>query len=84
MPRRVRLLGGGRREGPAAGGDRVDVLLNLWAMVVARWRAFVHSRDASAVAVPGTILSAVSVGLIAMGFVVLSLQLPVLHGGRHG
>ena len=58
--------------------------LNLVAVVLAIWNAFVHSRDAYAVAVPGTILSALTVALIALGLILLSLQPPVLQGGRHG
>lgn len=84
IPRLINLFAVWRRNGTATGLDRVDSLLNLVAIVLAIWNAFVHSRDAFAVAVPGTILSALTVGLIAIGFILLSLQLPVLHGGRHG
>ena len=42
----------------------------------------VHSRDAYAVAVPGTILSALTVVLIALGLILLSLQPPVLQAGQ--
>lgn len=84
IPRLINLFAVWRRNGTATGLDRVDFLLNLVAIVLATWNAFVHSRDAFAVAVPGTILSALTVGLIAIGFILLSLQLPVLHGGRHG
>ncbi|WP_406234128.1 DUF2231 domain-containing protein [Isoptericola jiangsuensis] len=84
IPRLINLFAVWRRNCTATGLDRVDFLLNLVAIVLAIWNAFVHSRDAFAVAVPGTILSALTVGLIAIGFILLSLQLPVLHGGRHG
>ncbi|HGK7305920.1 TPA: hypothetical protein ACJ509_003833 [Stenotrophomonas maltophilia] len=84
IPRVINLFAVWRGNGTATGLDRVDFLLNLVAIVLAVWNAFVHSRDAYAVAVSGTILSALTVGLIAIGFILLSLQPPVLHGGRHG
>ncbi len=84
IPRLINLFAVWRGNGTATGLDRVDFLLNLVAIVLAVWNAFVHSRDAYAVAVPGTTLSALTVGLIAIGFILLSLQPPVLHGGRHG
>ncbi|WP_303637097.1 DUF2231 domain-containing protein [Stenotrophomonas tuberculopleuritidis] len=84
IPRLINLFAVWRRNGTATGTDRVDFLLNLVAIVLAVWNAFVHSRDAYAVAVPGTVLSALTVLLIALGFILLSLQPPVLQGGRHG
>lgn len=84
LPRLINLFAVWRRNGTATGIDRLDFLLNLVAIVLAIWNAFVHSRDAYAVAVPGTLLSALTVALIALGFILLSLQQPVLQGARHG
>ncbi|AWH30855.1 MULTISPECIES: DUF2231 domain-containing protein [Stenotrophomonas] len=84
IPRLINLFAVWRRNGTATGVDRVDFVLNLLAIVLAIWNAFVHSRDAYAVAVPGTVLSALTVALIAIGYILLSLQAPVLQGGRHG
>jgi len=84
VPRLINLFTVWRRNGTATRIDRIDFFLNLVAVVLAIWNAFVHSRDAYAVAVPGTILSALTVALIALGLILLSLQPPVLQGGRHG
>ncbi|KAG0940679.1 hypothetical protein G6F31_015124 [Rhizopus arrhizus] len=84
VPRLINLFAVWRRNGTATRIDRIDFFLNLVAVLLAIWNAFVHSRDAYAVAVPGTILSALTVALIALGLILLSLQPPVLQGGRHG
>ncbi|WP_019661601.1 DUF2231 domain-containing protein [Stenotrophomonas hibiscicola] len=84
VPRLINLFAVWRRNGTATRIDRIDFFLNLVAVVLAIWNAFVHSRDAYAAAVPGTILSALTVALIALGLILLSLQPPVLQGGRHG
>lgn len=80
LPRLINLFAVWRRNGTATRIDRIDFFLNLVAVVLAIWNAFVHSRDAYAVAVPGTILSALTVALIALGLILLSLQPPVLQG----
>ena len=61
VPRLINLFAVWRRDGTATCIDRIDFFLNLVAVVLAIWNAFVHSRDAYAVAVPGTILSALTV-----------------------
>lgn len=58
----------------ALGGDRLDFWLNLVAIVVAIFNAFVHSRDAYAVMPAGVWLSAVTVLLLAVGHVVIAVQ----------
>ena len=69
VPRLINLFAVWRRNGTATRIDRIDFFLNLVAVVLAIWNAFVHSRDAYAVAVPGTILSALTVALIALGLI---------------
>ncbi|KAF1015214.1 MAG: hypothetical protein GAK31_02704 [Stenotrophomonas maltophilia] len=84
LPRIINLGAVWRRHSHATRIDRVDFFLNLAAVVLTIWNAFVHSRDAYAVAVPGTVLSVLTVLLLSLGLILLSLQQPVLQGARHG
>ena len=54
--------------------DRLDFWLNLAAIVVAIFNAFVHSRDAYAVVPEGAWLSALTVVLLAIGHVVVAVR----------
>ena len=58
----------------ATRADRLDFWLNLFAIVAAIVNAFVHSRDAYAVVPAGVWLSACTVGLLAIGRIVLAMQ----------
>lgn len=71
---------------PASGSTRVEKLdfwLNLVAIVAAIFNAFVHSRDAYGVMPEGAWLSAVTVALIAIGFVISGWNQAAAQGGRH-
>lgn len=83
IPRVINLVMVWSRHRGATRLDRLDFLLNLGAIVAAVWNAFVHSRDAYAIAVPGTVLSVVTVVLLSASYIVLSLQRPALQGDRH-
>lgn len=54
--------------------DKLDFWLNLFAIVAAIINAFVHSRDAYAVVPAGVWLSACTVGLLAVGQLVMAMQ----------
>ncbi|HMB43623.1 MAG TPA: DUF2231 domain-containing protein [Luteimonas sp.] len=54
--------------------DKLDFWLNLLAIVAAIVNAFVHSRDAYAVVPAGVWLSACTVGLLAVGQLVMAMQ----------
>ena len=54
--------------------DKLDFWLNLFAIVAAIVNAFVHSRDAYAVVPAGVWLSACTVGLLAIGRIVVAMQ----------
>ena len=54
--------------------DKLDFWLNLFAIVAAIVNAFVHSRDAYAVVPAGVWLSACTVGLLAIGHIVMAMQ----------
>ena len=56
------------------GADRLDFWLNLVAIVVAIFNAFVHSRDAYGVVPAGQWLSALTVALIAIGHVLTATR----------
>lgn len=53
----------------SSGIEKLDFWLNLFAIVAEIVNAFVHSRDAYAAMPEGVWLSAVSVGLLAIGFI---------------
>lgn len=55
-------------------GERVDFWLNLVAIVVAIFNAFVHSRDAYAVVPAGVWLSAATVLLLAISHIVIAVK----------
>lgn len=61
----------------ATRADKLDFWLNLFAIVAAIVNAFVHSRDAYAVVPAGVWLSACTVGLLAIGHIVLAMQTAV-------
>lgn len=63
--------------------EKLDFWLNLFAIVAAIVNAFVHSRDAYGVMPEGVWLSAVTVVLIAIGFIISALQQAATQGGRH-
>jgi uncharacterized membrane protein len=54
--------------------DKLDFWLNLFAIVVAIFNAFVHSRDAYAVVPAGLWLSAGTVFLLSIGHVVVAVE----------
>ncbi|WP_133478595.1 DUF2231 domain-containing protein [Cognatilysobacter segetis] len=62
----------GRRMSTSA--DRLAFWLNLLAIVAAIFNAFVHSRDAYAVVPAGQWLSALTVALIGIGYVLTATQ----------
>ncbi|WP_326929464.1 hypothetical protein [Bordetella bronchiseptica] len=66
-----------------AGIEKLDFWLNLVAIVAAIVNAFVHSRDAYGVMPEGVWLSAVTVVLIAIGFIVSAWHQATILGGRH-
>ena len=84
VPRLINLFAVWRRNGTATRIDRIDFFLNLVAVVLAIWNAFVHSRDAYAVAVPGTILSALTVAPDRPGPDPVVIAAAGAAGGRHG
>ena len=57
-----------------SGVDKLDFSLNLVAVIVAIFNAFVHSRDAYASMPTGVWLSAVTVALLALGNVLIAAQ----------
>jgi len=57
-----------------SGVDKLDFWLNLVAVIVAIFNAFVHSRDAYASMPTGVWLSAVTVALLALGNVLIAAQ----------
>ncbi|WP_317845658.1 hypothetical protein [Achromobacter xylosoxidans] len=63
--------------------EKLDFWLNLVAIVAAIVNAFVHSRDAYGVMPEGVWLSAVTVALIAIGFVISAWNQTAAQGGRH-
>ena len=75
MPRLINLVQvwiTSRRS--ATGADRFDFWLNLVAIVVAIFNAFVHTRDAYEVVPAGVWLSACTVALLSISFVVIAVQ----------
>lgn len=63
--------------------DKLDFWLNLFAIVAAIINAFVHSRDAYAVVPEAGWLSAVTVGLLTIGFIISALHQTAALGDRH-
>jgi uncharacterized membrane protein len=62
--------------------DELDFWLNLSAIVLAIVNAFVHSRDAYAVAPTGAWLSACTVFLLAIGHIVIALESPTAEAAH--
>ncbi len=62
-----------------AGAYRTDFWLNLLAVVLAIFNAFIHSRDGYAVVPLGAILSTLTVLLLLIGNVQLALRLRAPH-----
>lgn len=58
----------------ATAGDRFDFVLNLVAIIVAIFNAFVHSRDAYAVAPTSVWLSVCTVILLSIAHIVIAVQ----------
>lgn len=56
------------------GGEKLDFWLNLVAIVVAIFNAFVHSRDAYGVMPTGVWLSILTVLLLAIGHIIIAVQ----------
>ena len=63
--------------------EKLDFWLNLLAIVAAIINGFVHSRDAYGVIPESVWLSAVTVVLISIAFIVSALQQAATLGGRH-
>jgi uncharacterized membrane protein len=63
--------------------DRLDFWLNLVAIVTAIFNAFVHSRDAYAVAPTGLWLSAGTVILLSLGQIMVSAERAAARGYIH-
>ena len=61
-------------RGLASGVEKADFWLNLVAIVLAIFNAFVHSRDGYAVVPAGAWLSALSVASIATGYALRAVQ----------
>jgi uncharacterized membrane protein len=61
-------------RGQTTGTEKLDFLLNLFAIVAAIFNAFVHSRDAYAVVPEGVLLSVCTVALIAAGYALTAAQ----------
>jgi uncharacterized membrane protein len=60
--------------------DKLDFWLNLFAIVAAIVNAFVHSRDAYAVAPTGLVLSVCTVSLISIGNIVVAAKRAARRG----
>jgi uncharacterized membrane protein len=58
----------------ASSADKLDFWLNLFAIIVAIYNAFVHSRDAYAVVPAGVWLSVITVGLLAIGHIAIAVE----------
>jgi uncharacterized membrane protein len=67
----------------ASRADRLDFWVNLLAIVVAIFNAFVHSRDAYAMMPAGLWLSLCTVVLLAIGHVLIAVQYPTLGSAIH-
>jgi uncharacterized membrane protein len=63
--------------------DRRDFWLNLVAIVVAIFNAFVHSRDAYAVVPAGMWLSLLTVLLLSIAYILQASQRSIHGGARH-
>jgi uncharacterized membrane protein len=63
--------------------ERLDFWLNLVAIVTATFNAFVHSRDAYAVAPTGLWLSAFTVVLLSIGHIIIAAQRATADGYVH-
>ena len=83
IPRLINLVHVWMPARRSARAEKLDFWLNLVAIVVAIVNAFVHSRDAYGVMPEGVWLSAVTVLLISIGFIVTALQQASVQGGRH-
>jgi uncharacterized membrane protein len=67
----------------ATRADRLDFWVNLLAIVVAIFNAFVHSRDAYAMMPAGVWLSLCTVLLLAIGHVLIAVQYSTLGSAIH-
>ena len=67
----------------ASRADRLDFWVNLLAIVVAIFNAFVHSRDAYAMMPAGLWLSLCTVVLLAIGHVLIAVQYSTLGSAIH-
>ena len=63
--------------------DRLDFLLNLVAIVVAIFNAFVHTRDAYAMVPAGVWLSAATVVLLAISHLMIAAQSTIWRNSAH-
>lgn len=63
--------------------DRVDFLLNLAAIVVAIFNAFVHTRDAYAMVPAGMWLSVATVVLLAISHLMMAAQSTIWRNSAH-
>lgn len=83
IPRLINLVHVWIPASRSASAEKLDFWLNLVAIVAAIVNAFVHSRDAYGVMPEGVWLSAITVALIAIGFVVSAWHQTATQGGRH-
>jgi uncharacterized membrane protein len=67
----------------ATGADKLDFWLNLLAIAVAIFNAFVHSRDAYAVVPAGVWLSACTVVLLSISHLIMAVQHSAPGRSRH-
>jgi len=63
--------------------DRLDFLLNLLAIVVAIFNAFVHSRDVYAMVPAGVWLSGCTVALLAIAHIIIAVQYSAPRHNAH-
>lgn len=82
LPRLINLVHVWRPANRAPGAEKLEFGLNLAAIVAAIVNAFVHSRDAYTAVPQGVWLSALTVLLLSLGFVVLAVQATAKGNGH--
>jgi len=83
IPRLINLVHVWIPASRSARVEKLDFWLNLLAIAAAVVNAFVHSRDAYGVVPESVWLSAVTVALISIGFIISAWHHAALPGGRH-
>lgn len=76
VPRLINLVQVWRPSNQAVAAEKLDFWFNLVAIVLAIVNAFVHSRDAYAAVPEAVWLSALTVILMSLGFIVVALRRP--------